>query len=185
MTTSGPPAAAARRPRHRSLAGVDAVGRRAAARWARDGGWALGTPDDARVIDVAASSCAPASSTCTCTCASRDRSTRRPSRPARAPRRPAASPPSAPCRTPTRPSMIRPPSASCARRAARRRARVYPTARLVGQKGERLTEIGEMIAAGAVAITDDGRPVPTAGLMRSRSSTRARSASPSPATART
>jgi dihydroorotase len=36
----------------------------------------------------------------------------------------------------------------------------------LGQKGERLTEIGEMIDAGAVAITDDGRPVPTAGLMR-------------------
>jgi dihydroorotase len=46
-------------------------------------------------------------------------------------------------------------------------ARVYPTGAVsVGQKGERLTEIGEMIDAGAVAITDDGRPVPTAGLMR-------------------
>jgi dihydroorotase len=46
-------------------------------------------------------------------------------------------------------------------------ARVYPTGAVSqGQKGERLTEIGEMIAAGAVAITDDGRPVATAGLMR-------------------
>jgi dihydroorotase len=36
----------------------------------------------------------------------------------------------------------------------------------VGQKGERLTEIGEMVEAGAVAITDDGRPVADAGLMR-------------------
>jgi dihydroorotase len=46
-------------------------------------------------------------------------------------------------------------------------ARVYPTGAVsVGQKGERLTEIGEMINAGAVAITDDGRPVATAGLMR-------------------
>ena len=46
-------------------------------------------------------------------------------------------------------------------------ARVYPTGAVsIGQKGERLTEIGEMIEAGAVAITDDGRPVPTAGLMR-------------------
>jgi dihydroorotase len=46
-------------------------------------------------------------------------------------------------------------------------ARVYPTGAVsLGQKGERLTEIGEMIDAGAVAITDDGRPVPTAGLMR-------------------
>jgi dihydroorotase len=46
-------------------------------------------------------------------------------------------------------------------------ARVYPCGAVsIGQKGERLTEIGEMIAAGAVAITDDGRPVATAGLMR-------------------
>lgn len=46
-------------------------------------------------------------------------------------------------------------------------ARVYPTGAVsVGQQGERLTEIGEMIDAGAVAITDDGRPVATAGLMR-------------------
>ena len=46
-------------------------------------------------------------------------------------------------------------------------ARVYPTGAVsVAQKGERLTEIGEMIEAGAVAITDDGRPVATAGLMR-------------------
>jgi len=46
-------------------------------------------------------------------------------------------------------------------------ARVYPTGAVsIGQKGERLTEVGEMIAAGAVAITDDGRPVATAGLMR-------------------
>jgi dihydroorotase len=46
-------------------------------------------------------------------------------------------------------------------------ARVYPCGAVsVEQKGERLTEIGEMIDAGAVAITDDGRPVATAGLMR-------------------
>ncbi|HSJ14371.1 MAG TPA: dihydroorotase [Longimicrobiales bacterium] len=48
-----------------------------------------------------------------------------------------------------------------------RGARVYPVGCIsVGQKGERLTEIGEMVAAGAVAITDDGRPVESAGLMR-------------------
>lgn len=48
-----------------------------------------------------------------------------------------------------------------------RSARVYPTGAVsIGQQGERLTEIGEMIDAGAVAITDDGRPVATAGLMR-------------------
>ncbi|HLU24991.1 MAG TPA: dihydroorotase [Longimicrobiales bacterium] len=46
-------------------------------------------------------------------------------------------------------------------------ARVYPVGAIsVGQKGERLTEIGEMVDAGAVAITDDGYPVSDAGLMR-------------------
>ena len=46
-------------------------------------------------------------------------------------------------------------------------ARVYPTGTItVEQKGEQLTEVGEMIAAGAVAITDDGRPVSHAGVMR-------------------
>jgi dihydroorotase len=48
-----------------------------------------------------------------------------------------------------------------------RSARVYPVGAIsVGLLGERLTEIGEMVDAGAVAITDDGRPVPTGGLMR-------------------
>ncbi len=48
-----------------------------------------------------------------------------------------------------------------------RAARVYPVGCIsVGMQGERLTEIGEMVDAGAVAITDDGRPVPTSGLMR-------------------
>lgn len=46
-------------------------------------------------------------------------------------------------------------------------ARVYPTGAVsVGQAGERLAEIGEMVEAGAVAVTDDGRPVSDAGLMR-------------------
>jgi dihydroorotase len=36
----------------------------------------------------------------------------------------------------------------------------------VAQRGEQLAEIGEMVEAGAVAITDDGRPVESAGLMR-------------------
>ncbi len=46
-------------------------------------------------------------------------------------------------------------------------ARVYPVGAVsVGQRGERLTEIGEMVESGAVAITDDGRPVADAGLMR-------------------
>lgn len=46
-------------------------------------------------------------------------------------------------------------------------ARVYPVGAIsVGLEGERLTEIGELVGAGAVAITDDGRPVSDAGLMR-------------------
>ena len=46
-------------------------------------------------------------------------------------------------------------------------ARVYPVGAVsIRQKGERLTEIGEMVEAGAVAITDDGQPVANAGLMR-------------------
>ncbi len=36
----------------------------------------------------------------------------------------------------------------------------------VGQKGERLAEFGEMVAAGAVAMSDDGKPVVSAQLMR-------------------
>jgi dihydroorotase len=46
-------------------------------------------------------------------------------------------------------------------------ARVYPIGALsVGLKGERLAEIGEMHRAGIVAVSDDGRPVMHAGLMR-------------------
>jgi dihydroorotase len=46
-------------------------------------------------------------------------------------------------------------------------ARVYPTGCItVEQKGTHLTEFGEMIEAGAVAVTDDGRPVPGAGIMK-------------------
>ncbi|NJD11225.1 MAG: dihydroorotase [Gemmatimonadetes bacterium] len=48
-----------------------------------------------------------------------------------------------------------------------RAARVYPVGCIsVAQKGEQLAEIGEMVEAGAVAVTDDGRPVESAGLMR-------------------
>ena len=48
-----------------------------------------------------------------------------------------------------------------------RAARVYPVGAIsVGSLGERLAEVGEMVGAGAVAITDDGRPVPTGSLMR-------------------
>ncbi len=54
---------------------------------------------------------------------------------------------------------------SQARRAAA--ARVYPIGAIsVGQKGEALAEFGEMIGAGAVAVSDDGKPVASAQLMR-------------------
>ena len=47
------------------------------------------------------------------------------------------------------------------------RARVYPIGAVsIGSKGEQLTEIGDLRAAGCVAISDDGRPVATALLMR-------------------
>jgi dihydroorotase len=47
-------------------------------------------------------------------------------------------------------------------------ARVYPYGAIsVGQKGETLAEMGEMVSAGAVAFSDDGRPVESAQLMRS------------------
>ncbi len=46
-------------------------------------------------------------------------------------------------------------------------ARVYPLGAIsAGLAGQKLAEIGEMVAAGAVGITDDGRPVMDSGLMR-------------------
>ncbi|MEO7966676.1 MAG: dihydroorotase [Gemmatimonadaceae bacterium] len=46
-------------------------------------------------------------------------------------------------------------------------ARVYPIGAIsVGQKGQALAEFGEMIGAGAVAVSDDGKPVASAQLMR-------------------
>lgn len=46
-------------------------------------------------------------------------------------------------------------------------ARVYPIGAIsVGQRGEKLAEFGEMVSAGAVAVSDDGRPVVSAHLMR-------------------
>jgi dihydroorotase len=45
--------------------------------------------------------------------------------------------------------------------------RVYPIGAIsVGQKGERLSEFGEMVGAGAVAVSDDGKPVVSSHLMR-------------------
>ncbi len=46
-------------------------------------------------------------------------------------------------------------------------ARVYPIGAIsVGQRGERLAEFGEMVGAGAVAVSDDGHPVVSGHLMR-------------------
>lgn len=46
-------------------------------------------------------------------------------------------------------------------------ARVHPIGAIsLGQRGEALAEFGEMIGAGAVAFSDDGRPVVSAQLMR-------------------
>ena len=36
----------------------------------------------------------------------------------------------------------------------------------LGQKGEQLAEFGEMVGAGAVAVSDDGKPVVSSHLMR-------------------
>ncbi|HET7583333.1 MAG TPA: dihydroorotase [Gemmatimonadaceae bacterium] len=54
------------------------------------------------------------------------------------------------------------------RQAARAAAaRVYPIGAIsVGERGETLAEFGEMVGAGAVAVSDDGRPVTSAHLMR-------------------
>lgn len=47
------------------------------------------------------------------------------------------------------------------------KARVHPIGCIsVGQKGQQLAEFGEMIGAGAVAVSDDGRPVVSSQLMR-------------------
>ena len=54
-----------------------------------------------------------------------------------------------------------------ARAAAAGLARVYPVgAATKGRKGEELAEYGELKAAGCVALSDDGSPVMSSGLMR-------------------
>ena len=46
-------------------------------------------------------------------------------------------------------------------------ARVYPIGAIsVGQLGQAMAEMGEMVGAGAVAVSDDGKPVVSAQLMR-------------------
>jgi len=47
------------------------------------------------------------------------------------------------------------------------KARVYPVAAVTkGLRGKELAPIGSLVAAGAVALSDDGRPVMSAGLMK-------------------
>src|SRR5688500_12245224 len=54
-----------------------------------------------------------------------------------------------------------------ARAAEADRARVYPIGAVSrGSKGELLADIADLSQAGCVAVTDDGRPVATALLMR-------------------
>jgi dihydroorotase len=46
-------------------------------------------------------------------------------------------------------------------------ARVFPIGAItVGQRGEALAEFGEMVGAGAVAVSDDGKPVVSSQIMR-------------------
>ena len=46
-------------------------------------------------------------------------------------------------------------------------SRVYPIGAIsIGELGQTLAEFGEMVAAGAVAVSDDGKPVVSAQLMR-------------------
>lgn len=53
------------------------------------------------------------------------------------------------------------------RQAEQAYCKVYPIAAITcGRKGQTLTEIGELKAAGAVAISDDGSPVENASVMR-------------------
>lgn len=47
------------------------------------------------------------------------------------------------------------------------KARVYPIGAIsVGQQGARLAEFGELVGAGAVAVSDDGKPVMSSHIMR-------------------
>jgi dihydroorotase len=47
------------------------------------------------------------------------------------------------------------------------KARVYPVGTIsLGQRGEQLAEMGELVGAGAVAVSDDGKPVMSSHMMR-------------------
>ena len=56
---------------------------------------------------------------------------------------------------------------SCLQAQRARQANVYPVGAVSkGRKGEELAELGQLVAGGAVAFTDDGAPVASAALMR-------------------
>jgi dihydroorotase len=133
-----------------------------------DVGRDLGTPDDARVLDVAGLIVAPG--LIDLHVHLREPGQEHKETIATGARAAATGGFTAVCAMPNTDPPVDDPAAVGYVRAAGLRAgaaRVYPCGAVsAGQKGERLTEIGEMIAAGAVAITDDGRPVATAGLMR-------------------
>jgi dihydroorotase len=51
--------------------------------------------------------------------------------------------------------------------ARQAQARVYPIGAITkGSKGEELTEMGELFSAGCVAVSDDGKPIMNAAVMR-------------------
>ena len=55
------------------------------------------------------------------------------------------------------------------RAAERAVVRVHPLGAITaGQKGSALAEIGDMLAEGAVAFSDDGHGVQSSGMMRTR-----------------
>lgn len=69
----------------------------------------------------------------------------------------------------TRPPIDDPAAVGFVRAEGRRAgfAHVYPVGAVsVGLLGEEMTEVGELVAAGAVAVTDDGRPVWDSSLAR-------------------
>jgi dihydroorotase len=133
-----------------------------------DVGPSLGTPDDARVIDAAGLVVVPG--LIDLHVHLREPGQEHKETIATGARAAAAGGFTAVCAMPnTDPPVDDPASVGFVRAAGLRAgaARVYPCGTVsVEQKGERLAEIGEMMQAGAVAITDDGRPVLTAGLMR-------------------
>jgi dihydroorotase len=131
-------------------------------------GPSLGAPDDARVIDVAGLIVAPG--LIDLHVHLREPGQEHKETIASGARAAAAGGFTAVCAMPNTDPPVDDPATVAFVRAAGLRAgaaRVYPCGAVsAGQKGERLAEIGEMVEAGAVAITDDGRPVLTASLMR-------------------